>query len=283
MVQWRGKRRSTNVEHRRGGGRGVMKLSGGMIIIVLIISLLTGQNPLGLLQMLTGGGSNVSGPQTQSTGPDRNAEEWEYVQVILASTEDVWSQQFRQRGGAYQAPTLVRFEGSVSTACGFQGAATGPFYCPGDRKVYMDLGFFRQLKQLGAPGDFAQAYVIGHEVGHHIQTITGINSRVREMQRNARSKADANQAQVKMELQADCYAGVWAYHSQQQYNWLEPGDVQEGLQAAASIGDDALQRRSGGTVRPESFTHGTSAQRQQWLQRGLQSGDMNACDTFGFG
>jgi len=200
---------------------------------------------------------------------------------VLAMTEDVWDEIFLSNGSRYQPPTMVLFTDAVQSACGYSTSATGPFYCPPDQKLYLDTGFFDQLEAMGGAGDFAEAYVIGHEVGHHIQTLTGTSSWVRELQANARSEAQTNQLQVLMELQADCYAGVWANHANRRERVLEPGDVEEGLAAAAAIGDDRLQRRAGRSVSPESFTHGTSAQRRQWLDTGLRTGDVDACDTFG--
>ncbi len=280
-MRWKDLRRSKNVEDTRGtrsSRAGGMKLSGGMIIIAIIVSLVTGQNPLSLLQLLGGTGSS-SQQVPQARNPAADDESAQFVSAVLGSTEDVWNQVFRNSGQQYQAPQLRIFEDAVASACGYNSAAVGPFYCPGDRKVYLDLSFFRQLARMGAPGDFAQAYVIGHEVGHHIQNITGIEPRVRRLQRSA-SKSQANQLSVLMELQADCLAGVWAYHANRAHQVLEPGDVQEGLRAAATIGDDALQSSSGQSVRPESFTHGSSAQRVEWLKLGLSGGNADSCDTF---
>ncbi len=283
-MRWRGARRSTNIEDRRGRrAAGGLKLGGGAIVLVVVVSLLTGQNPLSLLQMIGGAGQVSRVPEPAGQPAPRSAaeqEKAEFVAVILGSTEDVWGSLFAQSGQQYQVPDLVLFDQPVRSACGLNSPATGPFYCPGDYKVYLDLGFFRQLERLGAPGDFAQAYVIGHEVGHHVQNITGIEPRGRDLQRRSPDRAVANQLSVLMELQADCLAGVWAHHANRQRRWMEPGDLDEGLTAARSIGDDRLQQRSGGTVRPESFTHGTSAQRAEWLSRGLDSGDFNRCDAF---
>lgn len=290
-MRWRRGRRSTNVEDRRGqrprmriplpGGRKGqgLKLGGGMTIIVLIIGLLLGADPLALLQMLTGGGAPVPRQSTPTTAPPPNDEAADFIAVVLGDTEDVWKQIFANAGERYQPPTLVLFSDAVQSACGFNTAATGPFYCPPDQKVYLDLSFFRQLQQLGAPGDFAQAYVIGHEVGHHIQTITGTSQQVRQAQARA-SKVEANALQVRMELQADCYAGVWAHHAHKQRQILEAGDVEEGLKAAAAIGDDRLQKNAGRRVNPDSFTHGSSAQRVEWFKRGLQKGLVAECNTF---
>jgi predicted metalloprotease len=201
--------------------------------------------------------------------------------VVLADTEDTWSDQFRRLGRTYVPPRLVLFDGVVASACGRAQAAMGPFYCPADRKVYIDLAFYRQLRdQLGAPGDFAQAYVIAHEVGHHVQNVLGIEGQVRQAMQRVPQR-QANQLSVRLELQADCLAGVWAHQTHRQRRTLEEGDVDEALNAASRIGDDALQRRSSGRVRPDSFTHGSSAQRQEWFARGLRSGDLRECDTFG--
>jgi predicted metalloprotease len=195
-------------------------------------------------------------------------------------TEDVWTEIFASNGARYRAPTMVLFTDAVQSACGFNTSATGPFYCPPDERLYLDVGFFEQLAGMGAPGDFAQAYVIGHEVGHHIQVLAGTSGWVRQLQGNARTEAESNGIQVLMELQADCYAGVWAHHANRRERVLESGDVEEGLAAAAAIGDDRLQQRAGRSVSPESFTHGTSTQRRRWLDIGLQTGDVDACDTF---
>lgn len=287
-MRWRHGRRSSNVDDRRGKGlrSGGMKLGGGMIIVVIAIGLITGQNPLQLLQQLGGSGLTGGSTQEQGTPPaQRSAKEQEqadFAVTVLGFTEDVWTDLFRQSGQSYEKPTLVLFDNSVQSRCGINSEATGPFYCPGDRNVYLSLSFFRQLEQLGAPGEFARAYVIGHEVGHHIQTITGITPRVRQMQQSSRDQARVNELSVQMELQADCLAGVWAHHANKKSRILEPGDVETGLQAAASIGDDRLQKRAGRRVDEESFTHGTSRQRVEWLRRGLQSGDVNVCDTFGW-
>jgi predicted metalloprotease len=257
------------------GGGGI-----GMLILVLIISFITGTNPLEFLQIVDqaapAGSSAPAGP------PPANDPEAQKVEAVLAETEDAWHAIFRANGATSQEPQLILFEGQVSSACGMASSAVGPFYCPGDRSVYLDLSFFRELHQrLGAPGDFAEAYVIAHEVGHHVQTLTGLSERVQAARARA-SETEANQLSVRQELQADCYAGVWANRVNKR-NWLEPGDVEEGLRAAAAIGDDRLQRQSQGYVVPESFTHGSSQQRQQWLQRGLQTGDIRQCDTFNAG
>ena len=277
-MRWESGRRSSNVEDRRGmGGAGMIGGGGiGMLILVLIISFITGQNPLELLQQV---------PQSEESAPaggppPADDPQAQMVSAVLGDTEDTWQQIFAQNGSSYEDPVLVLFDGSVRSACGLASAAVGPFYCPGDHKLYIDLSFFRDLDQrFGAPGDFAQAYVIAHEVGHHVQTLVGLSSRMNQM-RSRMSEEQANALSVRQELQADCYAGVWGNHAARR-NWLEDGDVEEGLRAAAAIGDDRLQKQSQGYVVPESFTHGSSEQRQQWLRRGLQTGDMRQCDTFG--
>jgi len=252
------------------GGGGI-----GMLLIVLAVSCLTGTNPLALLDIV----EQASPPQTQSapTGAPTNDPQAEFVAVVLASTEETWSRVFAAAGRQYREPVLVLFEDSVRSACGSASAASGPFYCPGDQKVYLDLSFFRELdRRFGAPGDFAQAYVVAHEVGHHVQNLLGINRQVQEAQQSGGSRAGANALSVQLELQADCLAGVWGHHANKK-ELLDPGDVDEGISAAAAIGDDRLTQ---GRVSPDSFTHGTSQQRARWLRQGLQTGDINACDTF---
>ena len=279
-MRWEGGRRSTNVQDRRGMGGVAMAGGGGigMLILVLIISFVSGQNPLDLMQQVEQ--AAPAGDAAPASAPPADDPQAQMVSAVLADTEDTWRRIFQENGGTYQDPQLILFEGQVRSACGSASSAVGPFYCPGDRSVYLDLSFFRDLDQrFGAPGDFAQAYVVAHEVGHHVQTLLGVSSRVHSA-RGRLSEADANELSVRQELQADCYAGVWANHANTQRNWLEPGDAEEGLRAAAAIGDDRLQRRSQGHVVPESFTHGSSEQRQRWLQRGLQSGDIRQCDTF---
>jgi predicted metalloprotease len=251
------------------GGGGV-----GMLLIVLAVSCLTGTDPLTLLQMA----EQTAPQQTQQapTGAPSNDPAAEFVAVVLGDTEETWHRVFQQAGRRYEEPVLVLFEDAVQSACGGASSASGPFYCPADRKVYLDLSFFRELDQrFGAPGDFAAAYVVAHEVGHHVQTLLGISNQVRQGQQG-QSRAGANQLSVAMELQADCLAGVWGHHANRR-QLLDAGDVDEGLSAAAAIGDDRLTR---GRASPESFTHGTSEQRAQWLRRGLESGDINSCDTF---
>ena len=258
-----------------------VKLGGGGLLLVLLASLIFGVNPLELLQVV-----ETTTASTESTTPEAGPapapvdEAGQYVSVILADTEDTWSGLFAEQGTSYRPPELVLFDGAVASACGYNSAAVGPFYCPPDRRVYLDLSFFRQLDALGAPGDFAQAYVIAHEVGHHVQNLLGISDRVRRAQSGV-SRGEANQLSVALELQADCLAGVWGHYARREEGFLEPGDLDEGLRAAAAIGDDTLQRRSGGRIQPESWTHGSSEQRREWLVRGLESGRVEACDTFG--
>jgi uncharacterized protein len=278
-MRWESSRRSTNVQDRRGmRGAGMVGGGGiGMLILVLIISFISGTNPLELLQQVEQ--SAPAGGEAPGAPPPPDDPQAQKVSAVLAETEDTWREIFRANGSTYRDPQLILFDGQVRSACGLASSAVGPFYCPADQSVYLDLPFFRELDQrFGAPGDFAEAYVIAHEVGHHIQTLTGTSSRVQDARARA-SEAEGNQLSVRQELQADCYAGVWANHANKR-NWLDPGDVEEGLRAAAAIGDDRLQRQSQGYVVPESFTHGSSAQRQQWLQRGLQTGDIRQCDTF---
>ena len=278
-MRWQSGRRSGNVEDRRGlrVTRGIAGGGLGTIVIVLV-ALYFGIDPSTILDMApTGGGTRVE--QSAEPRPAAENAQAEFVSVVLADTEDSWGAIFRAKGGSYEAPTLVLFTDAVESACGMAGAATGPFYCPADRKVYLDLSFFDELDQrFGAPGDFAQAYVVAHEVGHHIQNVLGTNAQVSRLQQQA-SKAEANSLSVRLELQADCYAGVWGHFAAQQ-NMLEEGDVDEGLRAAAAIGDDRLQHQTQGRVVPESFTHGSSEQRAYWLRQGLTSGSVEQCDTF---
>jgi uncharacterized protein len=277
-LRWESGRRSTNIEDRRGMSVGTR--TGGIsclgLLVILVISWLTGQNPLRLLQQV--GGEQVSTQPPPSAPVPGNDPQREFVSVVLGSTEDTWTRIFSDSGRQYRAPTLVLFSDAVESACGLNSAAVGPFYCPPDQKVYLDLSFFRELDQrFGAPGDFAQAYVIAHEVGHHVQNLLGISGQLDRMRRRA-GEAEANELSVRLELQADCFAGVWGYHAQNR-NLLEAGDVEEGLRAAQMIGDDLLQKRARGYANPESFTHGTSEQRKYWLMRGLQSGRLDQCDT----
>lgn len=282
-MRWRGKRRSSNIEDRRGqsGGRRMGRragMGGGMTIIALIAAMIFGFDPSALLGVL--GGSSAPAPQSRAPSNGQDAEVVEFLGVVLADTEQVWGEMFQRAGLQYKPPKLVLYNDATPTACGTGQAAAGPFYCPGDHKLYIDLSFFRDLRQrFGAPGDFAQAYVIAHEVGHHIQSLTGVSERVHAMKRRV-SETERNELSVRQELQADCYAGVWGHHAATQRNMLEEGDIEEAMRAAQAIGDDALQRGAGQRVRPESFTHGSSEQRARWFRVGLQHGDIDHCDTF---
>ena len=277
-MRWRGRRTSSNVEDRRGrvGRKGVAVGGAGAVIMALVAVFLLGQDPATVLQQMA---TQSGGGGAQRTPSAAENEAAEMSKVVLATTEDAWSALFRDAGSGYQPPTLVLFSGSTPTACGFGSAATGPFYCPADQKLYIDLSFLSQLRRMGADGDFALAYVLAHEVGHHVQTITGISRQVRSAQQRA-GKSEQNALQVRMELQADCYAGVWAHYAGRDMNLLERGDLEEGLRAAAAVGDDTLQRNAGRRVQPETFTHGSSAQRMQWFRRGVDTGSVSACDTF---
>jgi predicted metalloprotease len=270
-MRWQDLRRSTNVQDRRGMRAG-LPITGGLgLIVVLVIAALTGVNPLALL----GGGSSGTESAPPADDPARD-----FVSAILGSTEETWGALFSASGQQYREPSLVIFSGYTSTACGTGQTATGPFYCPLDQTVYIDLSFYDALRErLGAPGDFAQAYVIAHEVGHHVQNMLGTMDRAQQM-RGGGDQAGANSTSVRLELQADCYAGLWAHHAERAKPMLEQGDVEEALGAASAIGDDRLQRQTQGTVVPESFTHGTSEQRVRWFRRGLEQGDMRSCDTF---
>lgn len=261
----------------RGAGIGL-----GGIVLVLAVSFITGTNPLQVLNMLSGL-QEASGPPIDEphgpVGPPKD-QLGRFAAVVLADTEDTWKELLQPTGYHYQEPQLVLFTGAVHSACGTTASAVGPFYCPGDRKVYLDLTFFRDLDQrLGAPGDFAQAYVIAHEIGHHVQNLLGTAEKITRLQHRG-SPSEANALSVRMELQADCYAGVWGYHAQHGRNLIEPGDFEEGLRAASAIGDDRLQQVGQGYVQPESWTHGSSEQRMTWLRRGLKSGDPAMCNTF---
>ena len=297
-MKWEGNRESDNVEDRRsgggagsgfsGGGLGGLlgallgsKLGVGTIVVALLGSWALGINPLTILSLLSGGGAPTAQvQQAPAQRPPADDQMARFVSTVLADTEDVWTDVFSKGGGTYQKPKLVLFRGATPTACGQGQSAMGPFYCPGDQKVYIDLGFYQTLqKQLGAPGDFAQAYVIAHEVGHHVQNLLGISAKV-DQARGRMGEAEFNALSVRVELQADCLAGVWAHHANNARQLLESGDVEEAMNAAAKIGDDALQRSSGGAVVPDSFTHGTSAQRQRWFAAGLKNGSVKGCDTF---
>ncbi len=288
-MKWENNRQSDQIEDRRAGGGGGLRpslgggrgLGLGTVVVALLIGWLFGINPMTLLGVLGGVDTGANAPvEASAPGPAPNDEMGRFVAAVLGGTEDAWDGIFRAGGAQYQKPRLVLFRGSTPTACGTGDAAMGPFYCPGDQKVYIDLSFYDTLRrQLGAPGDFAQAYVIAHEVGHHVQNLMGITSQMEQMRRRV-SPREYNALSVRLELQADCFAGIWAHHNHQSGNIIEPGDVEEALNAAAAIGDDALQRKAQGHVVPDSFTHGTSAQRQRWFNTGLQSGNVVACDTF---
>ena len=273
-MRWESGRRSDNVEDRRGMGRPLIAGGGIGSIILLLVALYFGVDP-GVVMGPGSGGSSAPPSEVGSASPGRDTTR-DFVSVVLADTEDTWRDLFRRMRREYRDPKLVLFTGSVQSACGMAGAAVGPFYCPGDEKVYIDLEFFRDLgARFGAPGDFAQAYVIAHEVGHHVQNVLKL-ARIGE----SGSARGGNEVSVRRELQADCFAGVWAHHAERARHVLEEGDVEEALGAAAAVGDDRLQRKAQGRVSPESFTHGTSAQRVRWFKRGLTSGDPQQCDTF---
>jgi len=277
-MKWRGRRESGNVEDRRGMSGGGMAIGGGVVglIIYLLYNFLGGSGePPVMPDVAGGGGTTQQDPQRAAREEDLS----KFVKVVLADTEDMWSQLYAKQGQQYPNPTLVLYWDRVESACGFGSAASGPFYCPGDQKLYIDLSFYDEMQtQLGASGDFAMAYVVAHEVGHHIQNLNGTADKLQEM-RGRVSEAEFNKYSVKMELQADFLAGVWTHYAQKQ-NLLEAGDIDEALNAANAIGDDRLQKRSSGTVVPDAFTHGTSAQRMYWFKKGYQTGDISQGDTF---
>jgi uncharacterized protein len=282
-MRWKTGRRSTNIEDQRGRRAAPVAFKGGIgtIALVLVASYFLGINPLDILMMQTG--TDTGYRQTDRQPTPQEQELADFVSVVLADTEDTWNEIFRKAGKVYEEPNLVLYSGAVQSACGTGSAAMGPFYCPSDRKVYIDLAFFDELRRRhGAPGDFAQAYVIAHEVGHHVQNLLGISDRVRTAQRGLDS-AESNALSVKQELQADCFAGVWGYHADRSRQVLEAGDIEEALTAASAIGDDRLQKEGRGYVVPETFTHGTSRQRVQWFKRGIEHGDIASCDTFASG
>jgi predicted metalloprotease len=280
-------RRSDNVDDERGasggsGGGGYgLHLGLGGTLLVLVAGYFMGVNPMTLLGIISGApDSGRSAPASAPLHDPASDRQVDFVKAVLGSTEDVWTAYFQQQGKTYTPPTLVLFRGSFASACGRASAASGPFYCPGDQKVYLDLDFFRQLStQFGAPGDFARAYVIAHEVGHHVQDLQGISAAAEHAEQRA-SQVGANHVSIEVELQADCYAGVWAAQANRTQKILEPGDLEQGLQAASSVGDDTLQKRTQGSVVPDSFTHGTSAQRVKWFRRGFDSAQIENCDTF---
>lgn len=295
-MKWENNRRSSNVEDRRNesgvnlGGSGgtsmalllpVIKMLigtkiGRIVLVVGVVAYFMGFNPLALLNMGSSTSSNTTTVVNQEAD-DKNAQ---FVSAVLAQTEDIWTKVFKQYGSTYSEPKLVLFRNSVKSGCGFASSQTGPFYCPADQKVYLDLSFFDELaKRHDAPGDFAQAYVIAHEVGHHVQNLVGTLNKVQKAKQSLSDTQD-NALQVKVELQADCYAGLWAYYSQKDFDSIEEGDIQEALNAASAIGDDTLQKKAQGYVVPDAFTHGSSAQRMTWFKKGYQSGDLKACNTF---
>ena len=285
-MRWRDGRRSDNVEDDRGAGGG-MPLGGGIgklgiggVAAVVVISLLLGKNPiemLGLVSQMAGGGA----PQATQQSAPINDESKDFVRAILGETEDVWAAVFQASGATYTQPKLVMFSGGVQTACGGASSASGPFYCPADHQVYIDVAFFNEMKQrLGGGGDFAQAYVIAHEVGHHVQTLTGVSDKINQARQAGQDVKGDGGLLVRQELQADCYAGLWANKAQQRHSWLEAGDIEEAMNTATAIGDDRLQKQSQGEVVPDAFTHGTSAERVRWFKLGFEQGDIGACDTF---
>jgi len=280
-MRWGDERRSENVEDQRGMSFGGIGLAGGGIgtIVIVVVALLLGVDPRAILQQ-----TSQNAAPTQQSGPVQSTPEEDklkdFVSAVLGSTEDTWGELFKQSGRQYVDPKLVLFRGAVQSACGFAQAAVGPFYCPGDQKVYIDLGFYEELRnRFHAPGDFAEAYVIAHEVGHHVQNLLGISAKVAQAQQRG-SREQANALSVRVELQADCLAGVWANHADASRHILERGDLESGLNAASAIGDDRLQMQSRGYVSPESFTHGSSQQRVRWFKRGLETGSVKECDTF---
>lgn len=277
-MRWRGRQGSSNIEDRRGVRFGRAGGIGLGSIVLALIAIYFGQDPSVVLQ-----GVQPSAPTSQE-GPyqetPEEAQAREFVGVVLADTEETWGEIFSQAGRTYEQPKLVLFSGAVESACGFAEAAVGPFYCPGDHKVYIDLSFYQELQnRFGAPGDFAQAYVVAHEIGHHVQTLLGISERNMAARQQA-GGAEANALSVRQELQADCFAGIWAHNADRSRQLLEQGDIEEGLNAAAAIGDDRLQKQARGYIAPESFTHGSSEQRVRWFKRGYQTGSVQACDTF---
>ncbi len=284
-MRWKRARRSDNVVDARGRGGGMRigggKLSLGGIAAIVVIGLLMGKDPLQILGQIGGELVQQQLPGDSQSPAGVGDEHSEFVRAVLGDTEDTWRALFQDAGEQYEEPKLVLFSASVRSACGLASAAVGPFYCPADRQVYLDLQFFDELEQrFAAAGDFAQAYVIAHEVGHHVQTLLGVSAKVNAARQRGATMEGANGLLVRQELQADCLAGVWAHHAQRRLDWLEPGDLDEALNAANAIGDDRLQRHTQGQVVPDSFTHGTSAQRVRWFRTGFDSGDPGSCDTF---
>lgn len=279
-MKWKNRRRSSNVEDRRGQRmKSGAKLSVGGVIMALIAIFVFNQDPMQVVSSMVGQSSNTSKMQSNYQPSAEEQEVYDFVSVVLADTEDTWSNYFQTSNQGYPQPTLIVYTDSTPTACGTGQAASGPFYCPADQKIYLDLSFLGELKRMGASGDFAVAYVLAHEVGHHIQTITGISGKVRQLQHQS-DKNESNALQVKMELQADCLAGVWANRTQKRTQFLEAGDLEEALTAAEAVGDDTIMKRAGMPPRREAFTHGSAKERMHWFNQGANSGDANACDTF---
>lgn len=286
-MRWRGRRKSDNVLDHRGarvssGGR--KTVGGGAMIILFLVSIFFGEDVSRILGLFVGGGSQVSNQQYQTSDSSQNVgqqdEASQFVSVILAETEDTWNAVFAQMGKRYQPPKLVLYTGQVRSACGLGQAQSGPFYCPGDYQIYLDLSFLEDLRRMGAPGDFAFAYVIAHEVGHHVQNITGVAGQVRQQQSQV-SQTQSNALSVRLELQADCLAGVWINHTEKRSSILEDGDIEEGLAAAAAVGDDRILSQAGRSVNREAFTHGSSAERVEWFKQGARSGNLESCNSFG--
>ena len=279
-MRWKDQRESDNVIDERGRPVGARGIGLGSVVLVLVVSYFTGQNPLTLLSLLTSTSvSTQPGSRASYRSTPEEEESKHFLSVVLGNTEDVWREKFREYGKPYSDPNLVVFTDEIASACGYTASATGPFYCPGDHKLYIDIGFLSQLQhELGAEGDFAAAYVVAHEVGHHVQSMMGIDQQVRRLQAQS---DNPNEYQVKMELQADCFAGIWA-NSAEKRGLLEIGDVEEGINAAKAVGDDRIQSMSGGRVNPDGFTHGSSAERAKWFKAGLATGDIKSCDTLGF-
>lgn len=278
-MRWKGRRGSSNVEDRRGSRGPVVAGGGGLLLIgIVVVALCMGADPSTIFKIVENAPVEVQAPPGEA--PPENDEVAQFVSVVLADTEEVWGELFRTMGAQYREPQLVLFSGRAESACGFQSAAVGPFYCPGDQKVYIDLSFFEEMsRKLGAPGDFAQAYVIAHEVGHHVQNLLGISDEISAKRQRA-GEAEANRLSVRQELQADYFAGVWAHHAQRKFNILQEGDIEEALGAANAIGDDRLQMRSRGYEAPDTFTHGTSEQRIRWFARGFKTGDVEGGNTY---
>lgn len=287
-MRWKKARRSDNVVDQRGKGRrgGRTGLSLAAVVVIVVMGLMSGQDPMQIIGNIAGqavqqGGIQIGSHTTEQSEALKNDPQSEFVRAILGDTEDTWRALFKQAGSTYKDPTLILFSGSVRSACGYADSAVGPFYCPADQQVYLDLSFFKEMAQrFAATGEFAQAYVIAHEVGHHVQTLLGVSARVHNARQRGERVTGHNGLLVRQELQADCFAGVWAHHAQQRHAWLEPGDLADALNAAQAIGDDRLQKQAQGYVVPDSFTHGTSAQRERWFKQGYTTGNAGQCDTF---